>query len=179
MSAEKKSCAVASPIQRNCATQENHATTHATLVEHVRRKPASIQELRAQLRAQQGRNQRRNHVAVEAPDVAHASALFPQVAQLRSLDDATTQLTGDSGTVAGPYTPYCPARPAADWLAMLAELNTLIDLYCMQEMLSAEARGRILDACRHQSLASIPASIQFFHHVLTGRAVQDKSKVKE
>ena len=51
------SCIVASPRECNRATTAGSATTGATAIPSNARKPASIQELRAQLRAQPERNQ--------------------------------------------------------------------------------------------------------------------------
>lgn len=53
----KPSCAVALPRERNCATDAQSATEGATGTAAMPRKAASLQELRAQLRAQLPRNQ--------------------------------------------------------------------------------------------------------------------------
>ena len=57
MATSNPSCAVALPRERNNATDAKSATHDATATEQNTRKPASIQELRAQLRAQLNRNQ--------------------------------------------------------------------------------------------------------------------------
>lgn len=51
------SCIVASPRECNRATSAENATADATASTQTARKPASLQELRAQLRAQLTRNQ--------------------------------------------------------------------------------------------------------------------------
>lgn len=53
----KPSCVVALSTERNCATDTESATEGATGTAHISRKPMSLQELRAQLRAQLARNQ--------------------------------------------------------------------------------------------------------------------------
>ena len=94
MTPNSKSCGVAQPTQRNSATCENSATADATQVDQNAQKPASIQELRAQLKAQQGRN------IIATPDlqnlakVAQRSAMTGScgVAVSRQRNRATAQL---------------------------------------------------------------------------------------
>lgn len=57
MSPSKSSCVVALPRERNRATDADGATEGATSTALKSTKPASLQELRAQLRAQLTRNQ--------------------------------------------------------------------------------------------------------------------------
>lgn len=90
-----KSCAVAFPSQRNCATSENSATSTATRYHPITRKPASIQELRAQLLAQQQRNKAATVHPLECPKVAHEIAPDAPVALLRPLKDEETQRPTD------------------------------------------------------------------------------------
>lgn len=64
----------------------------------------------------------------------------------------------------GPFTPYCPPRPAVDWIAMITELDSLIDRYCTATKLSEQAKARILAARFSQPLATIPESLAWFRN---------------
>ncbi|MDQ1925218.1 hypothetical protein, partial [Massilia pseudoviolaceinigra] len=54
-----------------------------------------------------------------------------------------------------------PRTPAV-WLAMIAELNTLINTYCDSAQVSQEAKQRLHAVAASQSLASIPTAIEWF-----------------
>ena len=58
-------------------------------------------------------------------------------------------------------------RPAVDWLAMIAELDQLIDRYCAAAHLSQEAAARIKAARDIQAIASIPESLSWFRRALS------------
>lgn len=53
-------------------------------------------------------------------------------------------------------------RQAAEWLALIAELDMLIGRYCAAYKLTGEAQAHILGARSRQSLASIPAALAWF-----------------
>jgi hypothetical protein len=53
-------------------------------------------------------------------------------------------------------------RPLAEWLALIQELDNLIDLYCQTCRLSDDARDRIREVRQKQSLASIPPAVDWF-----------------
>lgn len=53
-------------------------------------------------------------------------------------------------------------RPAEEWLAMIAELDLLIDDYSRLSRLSAEAVTRIMEARLKQAVSSIPATLKWF-----------------
>jgi hypothetical protein len=54
-------------------------------------------------------------------------------------------------------------RPAGEWLAMIAELDALIGNYCAAEVgMTDKARAAIRAARLTQSVASIPASLEWF-----------------
>jgi len=53
-------------------------------------------------------------------------------------------------------------RPAAEWLALIAELDRAIESYCMAVGLSAGALAELLAVRNRQSLASIPESLAWF-----------------
>lgn len=55
-------------------------------------------------------------------------------------------------------------RPAAEWMALITDLDRLVEAYCAAYKLSEQAQARILDVRRRQSLASIPASILYFQN---------------
>jgi hypothetical protein len=59
-----------------------------------------------------------------------------------------------------------PSRPADEWLALTAELEVMIGCYCAQTRLTSEAKAAILMASCRQSLASIPASLEWFQREL-------------
>lgn len=61
-----------------------------------------------------------------------------------------------------------PPRPAAEWSAMLAELDAAIDQYCTTCRLSDEAKERILGVRNMQSLASTPDTLAWFRRELKG-----------
>lgn len=63
------SCAVAFARERNNATDAQSATSSATTSAATARKPASIQELRAQLRAQPERNQKERQERSADPEL--------------------------------------------------------------------------------------------------------------
>ncbi|MDM5176572.1 hypothetical protein PO883_05100 [Massilia sp. DJPM01] len=58
-------------------------------------------------------------------------------------------------------------RTQAEWLAMIADLNTLINQYCESAEVSTEAKEQIRAASYSQSLASIPHAIDWFRAELT------------
>lgn len=64
----KPSCAVALSTERNNATDTDRATKGATATAHNACKPASLKELRAQLRAQLPRNYSGNREAENTAD---------------------------------------------------------------------------------------------------------------
>jgi len=53
-------------------------------------------------------------------------------------------------------------RPAGEWLALIAELDELISRYCIAYRVSDEWQAAILAARSGQSLASIPATLEWF-----------------
>jgi len=60
-----------------------------------------------------------------------------------------------------------PVRPASEWLAMIAELDALIEQYCGACRLSGEIQARVLAVRNKQSLASIPGSLAWFKRELS------------
>ena len=54
-----------------------------------------------------------------------------------------------------------PRTPAV-WLAMVAELDRLIEAYCTSAQVSTDAKARMRGASHSQSLASIPNTIDWF-----------------
>jgi hypothetical protein len=117
MTPQGKSCAVAIPTQRNSATHGNSATPRATSAIENSRKPASIQELRAQLRAQQCRNDDVASSASADKKVAHQLGAFEScgVAVSRNRNRATAQLDRF-------LLDECSADPEA---SVLARLNNM------------------------------------------------------
>jgi hypothetical protein len=59
-------------------------------------------------------------------------------------------------------------RPAAEWLRLIDQLDELAASYCAACKLPAEAQARIAAARSRQSLASIPATIDWFLAQLGG-----------
>jgi hypothetical protein len=59
-------------------------------------------------------------------------------------------------------------RAPADWLALIAELDCLIGRYCDHHRLTPEARMHIMAMRTKQSLASIPAALEWFTAQLAG-----------
>lgn len=57
-------------------------------------------------------------------------------------------------------------RAASEWLTMIAELDRLIECYCDGRRLTREARLHIMAARTKQSLASIPAALEWFRREL-------------
>lgn len=171
-----KSCAVAFPSQRNCATSENGATPTATHYQQIARKPASIRELRAQLVAQHQRNKAATIQVLAPPKVAHEIA---PVAQLQPLGNKTSQPAADllkefmdmdglSLEEAEALAAVSVAsRPPAEWLALIQELDGLIDRYCQVCRLSDSSRARIREVRKRQGLASIPLAVDWFRRELS------------
>jgi hypothetical protein len=57
-------------------------------------------------------------------------------------------------------------RPPAEWLALIAELDAMIDRYCTAVGVSDGGRSGIMAARCTQSLASIPESLAWFRREL-------------
>lgn len=53
-------------------------------------------------------------------------------------------------------------RPASKWLALIAELDSLIERYCTAYKASAASKATFMRTRRRQSLASIPVSLEWF-----------------
>jgi hypothetical protein len=87
------SCAVALPRVRNCATDDNDATGKAT---RTPIKPASIQELRAQLRAQLKRNKGKSEEADIAPELRNFPAIRAWLASIGETDPETISCVIDN-----------------------------------------------------------------------------------
>jgi hypothetical protein len=170
-----KSCAVAFPSQRNCATLENGSTSTATHYVHVGRKPASIQELRAQLRAQQQRNLAASVHAAKGSKVVHDSASVEScsVALPNDCNNATNLIRKfmevDGLTLEAAETlaavSVAPRQPA-EWLSLIQEMDDLIDRYCHARRLSDHVRVGITGTRKRQSLASIPLAVDWFRREL-------------
>ena len=175
----RESCAVAFPSQRNNATSENTTTSGATEIQKIGRKPASIQELRAQLIAQQQRNLSASVHATKPAEVAGKVAMksescavaLPTVRNCAtSLIDEFIEVDGMSLEDATALAALCPEpRPAADWLAMIAELDQLIASACKRGGLDDAARDRIMAGRKCQPLATIPATLQWFRNEAAAR----------
>lgn len=170
-----ESCAVAFPRQRNNATSKNTTTSGATEIQTISQKPASIQELRAQLVAQQQRNLAASVRATVPAEVAPSDA--PVAASMASdvpVGNWESDLIRDFMTIDGlslqaatDLACQCqPPRPAAEWLAMIAELDRLIALACKRDGLDTEACERILAGRRCLALSTIPATLQWFRDEL-------------
>jgi hypothetical protein len=69
-------------------------------------------------------------------------------------------------------------RPAAEWIAMIGKLDGLINRYCEAYRLSADAKDRINKIRQGQSLASIPAALEWFSHELQGMSVPHKDRAR-
>ncbi|MDQ1833216.1 MULTISPECIES: hypothetical protein [Massilia] len=70
-----------------------------------------------------------------------------------------------------------PRTPAV-WLAMIADLNALINTYCASAQISDTAKARMLAAASSQSLASIPESTAWFQVQLRTLAVHPTESTK-
>lgn len=68
-----------------------------------------------------------------------------------------------------------PRTPAV-WVAMVAELDRLIEAYCTSAQVSTEAKARIRAASHSQSLASIPHAVDWFRAEL--QALQNTISTK-
>lgn len=182
MTESTKSCGLGLSSDRNCATAPISATDNATANKGTSRKAASVRELRAQLKAQQYRNQAEavsvtaaGEVAPQTPSKDGCDLSFPMqrncatdlIAEFMevdglSLDDAT-QLAQDCANV----------RPAHEWLSMISELDALIGQFCERFKLSDDAKARILERRNRQSLFSIAHSLEWFRTEL--RTAHDSS----
>jgi hypothetical protein len=162
MNANQKSCVSQLPTQRNRATLENSATSAATVPHQIARKPASIQELRAQLQAQQGRNQSCTGGTIESPKVAHDIASNQKSCAETLLDFEKRNRATQAD---GPFTPWSP--PVSP--ALVIELHRLIAEYSRLYRIGEDATARIIDVAKRQSLASVPASLSWFRSQIGGR----------
>lgn len=151
------------------------ATPGATHYSQIDPKPSSVSELRAQLLAQRQRNKaatlhpaEESKVAQEVAAVASCAVAFPiernsatdLVREFMEVDGLSCEEAQALAAVS--VTPRSPAT----WLALIAELNRLIDRYCQACRLSEEARGRILKIRKGQSLSLIPATVEWFKREL-------------
>jgi hypothetical protein len=57
-------------------------------------------------------------------------------------------------------------RPHSEWMALVSELDYLIDRYCDVYRLSDEARAGIYSVRKRQSLASIPIAVDWYRREL-------------
>jgi hypothetical protein len=142
-------------IQTLNATSQNGATHHATGNAETGRKPASIRELRAQLKAQQDRNQCATENGQVAPIVAHDAESCAENGRGFEKRNCATE-------VSGPYTPYC--QPVS--IDTVHELHDLIRRFADLEKYSEDETTRIIDAAKHQALASVPESVRWFKNEL-------------
>lgn len=69
-------------------------------------------------------------------------------------------------------------RTPAIWLALIAELNELIAAYCDSAQVSQEAKQRLQAVAASQSLASIPAAIEWFRAELRTLNASNLTKVQ-
>jgi hypothetical protein len=132
--------------------------------------------LRAQLLAQQQRNKAATVHASEPPKVAQEIAPVASCAvALPSDRNNATDLVQEFMEVDGLSLEEAQAlaavsvapRPPAEWFALIQELDDLIDRYCQACRLSADARDRIREIRKKQSLASIPLAVDWFRRELT------------
>lgn len=180
-----KSCAVALPIQRNCATPVNGATSDATVAGKNSRKPASIRELRAQLRAQQYRNQADTVSATDSQQVAHDSPGSCALRPTKECNSATSliaefmEVDGLSLAEATKLAAHCVRpRPAHEWIAMVKELDSLIGEFCERFKLDDTTKELILQARNRQSLCSIAHSLEWFRNQLRSNPPKQERKLK-
>jgi hypothetical protein len=138
-------------IQTSSATSQNSATHNATINYETGRKPASIKELRAQLRAQQGRNQYATENSEVAGEVAHDSESCAEKGWGFEMRNCATQADGD-------FTPWHP--PVS--IELVYELHRLIAEYAKQFRLADDATQRLIETAKRQSAASVPASVEWF-----------------
>ena len=69
-------------------------------------------------------------------------------------------------------------RTPAYWMALIAELDRMIDAYCTSTQVTEQAKDRMRTASHSQSLASIPSTIDWFKNELQGVATTHKSKAQ-
>lgn len=67
-----------------------------------------------------------------------------------------------------------PRKPA-EWVAMFADLDGLINAYCSSAMVSEEARERMRAVSYSRSLASIPHAIDWFRAELRSLAAPNET----
>jgi len=70
-------------------------------------------------------------------------------------------------------------RSVEEWLALIAELDELITRYCIDYKVSDECQAAILAARSGQSLASIPATLEWFRRACTDRRRQNPPRPQE
>ena len=67
-------------------------------------------------------------------------------------------------------------RTPAYWMALIAELDLLIDCYCTSNFVTEQAKERMRAASHAQSLASIPSTIEWFKRELRMLAPSHKTE---
>lgn len=85
-----------------------------------------------------------------------SSPTIDLVAEFMEVDGMTREEAQAMATIS-----IQPRTPAV-WLSMIADLNSLINAYCDSAKVSDEAKQRMRAAGYSQSLASIPAAIDWF-----------------
>lgn len=112
---------------------------------------------------------------------AHKAELVAHLAGGRAIDLVTEFMTVDGMTreeaEAMAAISVQPRTPAI-WMALIAELDLLIDCYCTSKHVSLDAKQRMRAASHSQSLASIPSAIAWFKNELQGVATTHKSKAQ-
>ena len=87
------------------------------------------------------------------------------VAEMMALPDQVREFMEDGLTLAEAQALAAvsvPVFPVAEWLAMIAELDDLIGIYCAAAGLTGAAKAAILSTRCGQSLASIPETLAWF-----------------
>ncbi|CAN5390281.1 hypothetical protein BH11PSE11_BH11PSE11_12290 [soil metagenome] len=151
------------PMQLSSATLQNSATATATAKGETARKPASIQELRAQLRAQHDRNQHATENGQVAPQVAHGPTSKNESCVEKGWGFETRNCATE---VWGPFTPW--TSPVS--IELVCELRALIALYAERFRLSEYETARIIQAAKHQAASTLHESVAYFRKQIKAKS---------
>lgn len=132
---------------------------------HVRPKQLLTSELRMLIA-----NNKRGLIIRISSEPASTNGLVQELME----EDGLTLAEAQAVAVGAP-TPRSPAQ----WLALIAELDALIERYCEIFNYSADKRSEILVTRGKQSLASIPSTLAWFRQALAENDNEDGTRQRD
>jgi hypothetical protein len=138
----------------------------------IDKRPKAVSELRMRLKERRGSNAVYESSSKNLPDTSSKNDDSDQcckVALPRECNIATDLITEfvKVDKVSEPQARAMAAvsivpRPSAEWLAMLDELDTLIDRYCSAASVPQANKDQFLKARANQAWVNVPATLNWF-----------------